>query len=114
MEKVNLTSGEFLSVYTGILLGDSFDVVCEAEEKIFGFSPMTLTTIECAKQFRRYINTNNPELAQKVKELGIFEHQDGKDISQEIKEYCTAFETLVGSKYIQVDKMKFKENEREF
>ena len=114
MEKVSLSSAEFLSVYTGVPLADSFDIVNEAEEKIFGFSPYTLTAAECAKQFRNYNGNNNFEFAQKVKELGKFKHQEGNDVMQEIADYCNRFEMLIGSKEVLVDKMKYKEDIVEF
>ncbi|MBQ8845293.1 MAG: hypothetical protein IJ008_04710 [Clostridia bacterium] len=101
-KKVNLTTGEFLSLYTGWLFGPSFDTVTDACEKVFGFSPYTLTTTECANQFRKAIDKNRPELAAMVKSCG--EMQKGRK-----DEFMKAFEEKLGSDTVEVSTQKYQE-----
>ena len=106
---VNLTSAEFLSLYTGVLLAESFKIVPETCEKVFGFAPYTVTTIECSKQFRQNINKERPDLAEAVKKLGKFKAEESEDVSKQIEDYCKNFEEIIGSDSVEVQKMKFKE-----
>lgn len=101
-KKVNLTTSEFLSLYTGWLFGPSFDTVTDACEKVFGFSPYTLTTVECAKQFRKAIDKNRPELAAMVKSCGQIQkgHTD---------EFMKSFEEKLGSDTVEVSAQKFQD-----
>ena len=115
MEKVKLTTAEFLSLYTGVLLLKNFNKFCKAQEKVFGVYPeSTMATIAYSNKFREYIDNNNPELAQIVKELGKFKHLDNNDVFKEIEDYCNKFETMTGKKQINVDKMQFAEYEMSF
>lgn len=106
---VNLTSAEFLSLYTGVLLAESFEIVPETCKKVFGFDPYTHIIIECTKQFRQNINKERPDLAEAVKKLGKFKAEESEDVSKQMEDYCKKFEETIGSDSVEVQKMKFKE-----
>lgn len=99
---VKLTNAEFLSLYTGVLLADSFQCVIDACEKVYGFSPYTLTTIKCKEVFEKEINKNRPDLKKALKELGKFEIKKGQGVNEAVNEYIGRFEQITGSKYVEV------------
>lgn len=112
MEKTRLTTAEFLSLYTGVLLLKDFEALCKAEEKVFGLYPdSTLVALAFAHKFRNYINDNKPVLVQFVEKLGKFKHNDGNDIQKEVDDYCKKFEAMIGKKEIIVDYMKIEKDE---
>ena len=108
-EKVVLTSNEFLSLYTGVLIGGDFKIVQNAIGKVFGYSK-ELTSENCVRQFENYINYYYPNLANIVKVLGVFKKRedDDRDIMEQIEDYCEEFELMYGSKDVVVDRIHFK------
>ena len=105
---VKLTSAEFLSLYTGLVLADSFDCVINACEKVFGFSPYTLKTIKCKEVFVNEINKNRPDLKEAIKKLGEFHINEEQDVMTSVNEYIERFEKIVGSKMVEVNKLSIK------
>lgn len=108
METVELTSNEFLSLYTGVLLANNFDSIYAVIEKVYGRYPYVPDAASCSQQFKDYIRVNNPELAQIADALGDFKKTDDRDVMQQIAEYCLEFEELYGSHYVEVDRMQYK------
>ena len=107
-DKTKLSTKEFLTLYTGAFFG--MDVVYNAIDKIFEFSPDTQTLLYCAKQFGDYINKNRQDLVEAVMKVGVF---DSKNIKQEEKVqalqiWLEKMEKALG-KEIEVDKMLYKD-----
>lgn len=96
MKKIILTSNEFLSIYTGYLLGENFSVVLNGLEKYFGYPVTTVETIECAKKFRQQISKSNPELVSVMNKLGNFKKDRNIDINTQINNYVERFEQMYG------------------
>ena len=112
MEKVFLTSNEFLSLYTGILLGDDFSVVTNGLSKVFDYPVLTLDTVKSAQEFRRYINLYRPDLFSVMKKIGKFVKDESLDINKQVDEYVKKFEREFGSSKVAVQKLNKKLPER--
>ena len=114
MGKIALTSEEFLSLYTGYVLGDDFNVVKSALKKVYGYDPFDENsgilnpeevTIQLQKQFHEYIDQNYNELAQAAQELGAFK-SNGGDVKKEVKEYVDNFENMAGIVDVEIEPIK--------
>lgn len=104
---IKLKSNEFLSIYTGFVLGENFSVVTRGLEKLYDarkdeIPPYTAELL--AKNFRNYINKNRPDLARAVKELGKFNLQDGVDT------IVAKFEEIIGSNVVEISKLSNAED----
>ena len=107
MEKIKLTATEFLTVYTGVYLGD-WDALISVEEKI-SVEDVKMGFSEFQQSFKDFVNENMPDLCDAVQNIGPFRKEDGKDIYQEIDEYIGKFKREIGSETIIVDLDKYKD-----
>ena len=114
MAKVKLTSNEFLSLYTGKVMGENFEVVKSAMQKVYGFDPFDpengvedpeLVTVKLQKKFSEHVNENYKELADVVNELGEFKAKEDGTM-EELNSYVNDFEDLIGSQEVEVDAIK--------
>lgn len=108
MEKIKLTSAEFLSIYTGVLMGDKFDIVIDGIEKLYDGRPLDATLIDCANQFRKYVNNKRKDLVTVMKKIGRPIKSPERNLGQQVDEYILKFENEFGAKEIEIDKTKFK------
>ena len=112
--KITLTSAEFLSFYNGILFMEDFSIIPKTCEKIFGFYPIKLKTIHnCFKQFKKEINNQRPDLVEAVNRLGPFVKEDSNEVMDQIKEYCSKFEKIIGSNRIKIKPIQYEDNQIE-
>lgn len=108
MKKVNLTSKEFLSIYTGFVFGENFSIVLHGLSKYFGSSVTTLDASRCAKIFRQQIYKSKPELIKVMNNLGNFKRNVNIDIDTQINDYVSKFEQMYG-KNVEVNQFQTDE-----
>ena len=113
MKTTKLSIPEFLSVYTGFLIGDDFNIVKDGVEKIFGIEPYTGTVLICAEEFQDYINKNRKDLVEEVSQLGKIHFDKKIEIQPQISNLIQKFEKIHGSKTVEVATLKEKEEECE-
>lgn len=104
---IKLTSNEFLSIYTGRIIGESFDVVTNALGKLYNVNgaeigPATATCL--AQNFRAYIQENRKDLAEAVKEIESLKYDRKRDKNTQINEYVKNFEKIIGKNTITISK----------
>ena len=116
MAKVKLTSNEFLSLYTGILLGDDVSVVESAMKKVYGINPYDYCktqeeaddlTLQFQENFKKHVDKNYKNLAGVVEKMGEFKpkSEDLNKIIEEVHDYVKGFEENIGSKEVVVDQI---------
>ena len=109
MAKVILTSGEFLSLFPGIVQGDDTNVIETALIKVFGINPYVYCkTSKEAKalvaklkfEFSDYVHNNHDDLVRSVMAQGGFMPE-----YESYEEYIKNFEEYIGCKIIVVDRI---------
>lgn len=114
MKTVLLDANEFLSFYTGRLLGESFDIVKSAVEKLYGGSS-TLSPIVYQESFIKFINNTRPDLCDAIQNIGPFTKTAGSDIMKDIETYVNKFKKEIGSDTVEinVDKLQAYSQEQD-
>ena len=116
MKDISLTSREFLSLYTGVLMGDDFEIVRSAIEKVYGIDPFNMDneienpeelTVKLQNNFREYINEHNKELVEIMNTIGEFKSNDQENVIEEINQYVNNFEELNKSDEIEISVPEF-------
>ena len=106
IKTTKLTIEEFLSCYTGFLIGKSFDVVLSGLEKVYNEKDMsTLGALFFNKKFKKYINTNRKDLVNAVDKLdNLYARKTTKDkVDEQINDCIEKFKNIIGSDYVEVD-----------
>ena len=100
-----LTIEEFLSIYTGFLIGKSFDVVISGLEKVYDEKGITtIETVSCHKKFKQYINTNRKDLVLAVDKLDkMYARKTTEDkVDEQINACVEKFKEIIGSDHVEV------------
>ena len=103
MNKIELTSKEFLSIYTGVVLTKNFGEVISAMEKLEGEEISTYATIIISKIFRNFIRETEPKIARAVKNIGRFVPDKNEELDKQINNYVDKFEKEIGSNTVEID-----------
>jgi len=116
--KTTLTSTEFLSLYTGVVMGNDFEVVKSALKKVYGFDPYdeknqvenpAEMTFKMQEKFRNYIDENYAEIKDVMDDLGEFKPDDDNS-DEKVDEYINNFELLFGAEEVDVDVIGLEAN----
>lgn len=95
---VVLSSAEFLSLYTGILLSKDFKTVTDACKKVYGYNDDgNMAILFCCKSFKNYINRNRKDIVNIIKKIGDFKLDEKQDNMKQINNYIGKFETEYGN-----------------
>jgi len=108
-EQTNLTTKEFLTLYTGVSFGR--EDIFSAVNKIFGVTPRSLLAAwDYSEQFTDYINNNRPDLKTAVEKVGVFDstNMERDAVLPALKVWLSEMEKVLGAE-IEVDKIPSKD-----
>lgn len=108
METAKLNIDEFLSIYTGLLLGSDVGIIYDGMEKIFGFRPATFSLVKCRKQFCKFVNENRPDIVESVEKLGKLECDPERDVTEQINEILDKYKNIIEQDYVEVEVLEYQ------
>lgn len=101
--KIELTTREFLSIYCGVVLTESFNGVIVALEKLAGKGLTTLGAISVAENFRDYIKDNRKDVDIVLSKIKKPYLNNDRLMEHQIDEFILEFKKEFGDDKIEID-----------